>query len=168
MARNLLIREADPDDAEAVIRILNPIIEAGIYTVLDTLLTVEVEREFITTFPRRGVFHVAECESTHRLVALQNVEPFATYTRAHGHVGVMGTYVHLAERRQGIGKRLSRATFQAAQLKGYEKIFTFVRADNPGALTFYLKLGFRIAGNARRHVKLDGRYVDEIIIEKFL
>ena len=49
-----------------------------------------------------------------------------------------------------------------------EKIFTFVRADNPAALQAYLHQGFQIVGTARRHTKIGGRYIDEIVIEKFL
>ena len=41
------IREARLDDAEPIIRILNPIIEAGVYTALDTPLTVDAQCEFI-------------------------------------------------------------------------------------------------------------------------
>ena len=33
---------------------------------------------------------------------------------------------------------------------------------------FYLKLGFRIVGTAERQAKVDGKYIDEIVIEKFL
>ena len=46
----MLIREVRPEDAEAIVRILNPIIEAGVYTVMDTPLTVEFEREYIEKF----------------------------------------------------------------------------------------------------------------------
>jgi L-amino acid N-acyltransferase YncA len=46
----LLIREVRVDDAAAIIRILNPIIEAGVYTIMDTPLTVEFEREYIEKF----------------------------------------------------------------------------------------------------------------------
>jgi len=56
---NLLIREARLDDAEAIVSILNPIIEAGVYTVLVTPLTVEYERDYIASLPQRGIFHVA-------------------------------------------------------------------------------------------------------------
>ena len=35
------IREARPDDAEAIVRILNPIIAAGVYTAFDTPFTSE-------------------------------------------------------------------------------------------------------------------------------
>ena len=59
-------------------------------------------------------------------------------------------------------------TFDAARGKGYEKLFTYVRADNVGALAFYLGLGFRIVGTAQRQAKIGQRYVDEVIIERFL
>ncbi len=60
------------------------------------------------------------------------------------------------------------ATFEAAREKGYEKIFTFVRADNPAALQAYLGQGFVVVGNAKRQAKVDGQYIDEILIEKWL
>lgn len=163
---DLLIRPARLEDAAALISILNPIIAAGCYTALDTPYTVEEEREYIASFPPRGIFHVAEREG--RIVGMQDLVPFATYTRAFDHVGVIGTFVDLAERGQGIGTRLSMATFEAARRQGYEKIFTYVRADNLEALAFYLRLGFRVVGTAQKQAKLGGRYIDEIIIERFL
>jgi L-amino acid N-acyltransferase YncA len=96
------------------------------------------------------------------------MEPFAIYTHAFDHVGVLGTYVALSYRRQGIGKSLFQATFQAARSKGYEKLFTFIRADNETALATYRNQGFHIVGTATRQAKLNGMYVDEIIVERFL
>jgi L-amino acid N-acyltransferase YncA len=164
----LEIREARPEDAEAVVRILNPIIAAGVYTVFDTLITSDSEREYILNFPARGVFLLAVRQPDNQVVGFQSMEPFASYTHAFDHVGVLGTYVDLACRRQGIATQLFQATFAAAVGKGYEKIFTFVRADNPPALQTYLRQGFRTVGTARRQARIGGRYVDEIIIEKLL
>jgi len=165
---DVLVREARPDDAEAIVGILNPIIQAGVYTVLDTPLTVEAEREYILKFPRRGIFHVAARQQDHIILGFQSLEPFAAYSRAFDHVGVVATYIDLAYRRQGIGKSLFQATFEAARCKGYEKLFTYVRADNLAALVCYLKQDFRIVGTLQRQAKLNGKYVDEIIIERFL
>ena len=165
---DLLIREAQLEDAEAIVSILNPIIEAGVYTALSTPFSVEAEREFILNFPPRGIFHVAVCEHTQKVVGFQNTEPFATYTRAFDHVGVIGTYVDLCYRRQGIGRSLFQATFEAALGKGYEKLSAFVRADNIASLAAYLSQGFRIIGTAQRQAKINGKYVDEILIERFL
>lgn len=160
------IREARPDDAEAIVRILNPIIAAGVYTAFDTPFTSEVEREYIQNFPTRGVFLVAVDQADDRVVGFQSMEPFASYTRAFDHVGVLGTYVDLSRRRQGIASQLFQATFAAAAQKGYEKMFTFVRADNPAALATYLSQGFRPVGTAYRQARIGSQYVDEIIIEK--
>jgi L-amino acid N-acyltransferase YncA len=165
---DLQIREARPDDAEAIAGILNLIIEAGVYTAFDTPFTAEAERKYIANFPRRGVFHVAVRRPDRKIIGFQSMEPFATYTHAFDHVGVLGTYVDLQCRRQGIGRCLFEATFEAARRKGYEKIFTFIRSDNSAALASYLKQGFHIAGTAEKQAKVNGRYVDEIIIEKFL
>ncbi len=165
---DIVVREAQPDDAEMIVAILNPAIESGRYTVLDRSFTAREEREFIRKFPERGIFHVAQSRRSGRLVGFQTLEPFATFSHAFDHVGVIATCVDLGHRRQGIGKQLFATTFEAACRKGYEKIFTYVRADNPAALAAYLKQGFRIVGTAFRHAKLRGRYVDEIVIEKLL
>jgi len=164
----LLIRDAEADDAEAITRILNPIIEARLYTAFDTVFGVDVERAYIANLSQRGIWKVAVQPSDHRLVGFQIVEPFATYTRAFDHVGTIGTYVDLASRRQGIATRLFAETFAAARGKAYEKFFTFVRADNPAALQTYTNQGFVVVGTARRQAKIDGRYVDEVLIEKWL
>ena len=164
----LVIRDVGPSDAEAIVRILNPIIDARVYTALDTPFSVESERNYILNFPQRGVWKVAIRQSDRSLVGFQIMEPFATYTKAFDHVGTLGTFVDLGLRRQGVAKRLFDATFEAAADKGYEKIFTFVRADNPAALQAYLAQGFVVIGTAHRQAKIDGRYIDEILIEKFL
>jgi L-amino acid N-acyltransferase YncA len=162
------IREATPADAEAIVGILNPIIEARLYTAFDTPFSVDAERDYIRQLSARALLHVAVTPADHRIGGFQIMEPFATYTHAFDHVGTLGTYVDLAHRRQGIATRLFAATFAAAPGKGYEKIFTFVRADNPAALQTYLRQGFEVVGTARRHARIDGRYIDELMIEKDL
>jgi L-amino acid N-acyltransferase YncA len=163
-----LIRDIVTADAEAVIGILNPIIEARVYTAFDIPFSVEAERDYIGRFPARGVWKVAVRRADAQVVGFQVLEPFGPYTRAFDHVGTLGTYVALDLRRQGIAKALFPATFKAARQKGYEKIFTFVRADNPAALATYRSHGFDVIGSARRHVKIDGRYIDEVLIERAL
>ncbi len=165
---DLRVRNVRPDDAEQVIEIINPIIEAGIYTAFDTPFTVGQERRYIEALPERGIFLVAEQPQGGRLVGFQSMEPFADYTRAFDHVGTMGTYVRLSLRRRGIARALFAATFEQARDKAYEKIFTFVRADNPDALSTYLNQGFTVVGTAQRHAKVRGVYIDEVLIEKLL
>jgi L-amino acid N-acyltransferase YncA len=163
---DLLVRDVVASDAPAIIGILNPIIETRAYTVFDAPFTLEQEHAYIVKFPARGIWKVAVDGSDERVVGFQVMEPFGPYTRAFDHVGTLGTYVDRQQRRCGVAKALFAATFAAARQKGYEKIFTFVRADNPVALATYQAHGFEVIGRARRHTKIDGRYVDEILIEK--
>jgi len=164
----LLIRDAKPDDAAGIVSVFNPIIEARSFTLFDTPFTVEAERSYIAGLADRDIFHVAVRASDNIIVGFQSMAPFATYTHAFDHVGVIGTYVDLGSRRQGIAKRLFPATFEAARRKDYEKIFTYIREDNPVALATYQKHGFQVVGRAERQAKLHGREVDVIIVERFL
>ena len=162
----ITVRDVARSDAEGIVAILNPIIEAGVYTVIEGPVSVDAERDFIGKFPPRGIWKVAVREG--RIAGFQVLEPFAAYTRAFDHVATLGTYVDLRLRRQGIARALFEATLAAAREQGYEKIFTFVRADNPSALATYRAHGFDVIGTARRHAKVNGRYVDEILIERFV
>ncbi|NOJ11203.1 GNAT family N-acetyltransferase [Vibrio splendidus] len=165
---SLTIREVAVEDAQGIIDVLNPIIIEARYTILDQTFTVDEEKAFIESFPERGVFSVAVNEMTSQLLGFQNVEPFATYTKAFDHVGIIGTYVDANSRGQGVAKQLFDYTFKAAKAKGYEKLFAYVRADNERALAVYLKQGFEIVGTAKKHGKIGDQYFDEILIEKFL
>ena len=84
-------RDVRIEDAEEILAILNPIIAARCYTALDTPFTIEQEREFIRAFPGRGTFLVAVDTTSNRIVGFQNVSPFADFTHAFDHVGVIGT-----------------------------------------------------------------------------
>jgi len=165
---NLTIRDATPDDAAAIVAVFNPIIEARAFTLFDTPFSVEAERSYIAGLTTRDIFHVAVRAGDDAIVGFQSMSPFAAYTHAFDHVGVIGTYVDLGSRRQGIARSLFTATFDAARRKGYEKIFTYIRADNPAALAAYQSHGFRVVGKAERHAKVQGRYVDVIVVERFL
>ena len=166
MPINLLIRPATPGDASGIVNVVNPIIEAGEYTAFDTPFSVEAERRYIETLPARGIFHVAVAGE--RIVGFQSMEPFATYTHAFDHVGVLGTYVDLSCRRTGIGSALFEATFQDARRKEYGKLFTYILVHNVAALRAYTKHGFSVVGTARRHAKIRNTYVDMLVVERLL
>ena len=72
-------------------RILNPIIQARVYTAFDTPFSIEAERDYLLNFPPRGIWKVAVRRSDERLVGFQIMEPFAAYTGAFDHVGTLGT-----------------------------------------------------------------------------
>ena len=162
------IRTVKEEDAESIIELLNPIIQTGIYTIMDETLSVGDEIEFIREFPKRGVFNVAICNDSQEILGLQDVVPMLPEPNVFKHVGVISTFVSLASHRKGIGRSLSRATFQAAKELGFLKISATVRADNQRAVSFYQSQGFRVIGTAQKHAFIGGKFIDGILMEKLL
>ena len=160
------IRQVTIDDARAIVELLNPIIEAGRYTIMDEPIVLEEQINFIRGFPGRGIFQAAICEISRSLLGIQDIMP--AEGKAFRHVGEISTFVSLAAREKGIGRSLSQATFRLAEERGYRKIKATIRADNPGAVFFYQSQGFRTIGTAYRHALVRDKYVDEILMEKWL
>jgi L-amino acid N-acyltransferase YncA len=162
------IRAATEADAEAMVALLNPIIEAGIYTAMVDTLSVEGQRAFLRSFPKRGVFLVAVCNASGRLFGMQDVMPAVTDSPVYAHVGAIGTFVSLAAHRSGVGRSLTAATCQEARRLGYRKLTATIRADNPQAVAFYRSQGFQVIGVAEKNAFLGGVYVDQVLAEKHL
>jgi L-amino acid N-acyltransferase YncA len=165
---DIIVRDAELNDAERIAAILNATIATGLYTSFDTPFSVDAERDYIRRFPSSGIFHVAVRRSDGEVVGFQSLERSTPYTHACDHVGQMGTFVDLGLRGQGIGSQLFVATLAAAPRKLYEKAWAFIRADNAPALDIYKKHGFHVVGIAERHVKRGDQYFDDIIVERFL
>lgn len=160
------IREAREDDAPSMVELLNAIIDAGGYTIMEGPVTVEEQIAYIRSFPARGLFNVAVA-SDKRVIGMQSVER-TSETKALRHVGEISTFVALDLRGKGIGRSLSKGTSGAAKERGFTKVMASIRADNPSAIAFYQGQGFRIIGIAERHAFVDGRYVDEVVAERLL
>lgn len=162
------IRMVREEDAESITEMLNPIIQAGKYTVMDEQISVDELIDFIREFPKQGVFNVAVDIDSQKILGTQEVEPLSVSENALKHVGVISTFVSLGSHRNGIGQSISHATFKQAKEQGFLKITATIRADNPQAVSFYQSQGFKIIGTARKHAFVQGRYIDEILMEKFI
>jgi L-amino acid N-acyltransferase YncA len=163
---DLFIRKVAEADTAAIIALLNPIIQLGTYTVMNEPFSVDDQIEFIRSFPSRGIYHIA-VDNSQKAVGIQDVMPISS-SNVFKHVGEISTFVALDAQRQGIGQRLSTTTFNTAKELGYIKLRATVRADSPHALSFYQSQGFEVIGIAEQHAMLHGKYIDEVLFEKFL
>lgn len=125
-----------------MVELLNPIIEAGTYTIMDKSYSVEEQIDFIRNFPESGIFNVAVCNENGRILGMQDVMPVDKDTNTQKHVGEISTFVSLNTQRKGIGKALTQTTLKQAHEKGFQKILATIRADNPQAISFYKNAGF--------------------------
>jgi RimJ/RimL family protein N-acetyltransferase len=82
----------------------------------------------------------------------------------HVHCGTLGMGLLPSFRGHGIGTNLIRTTLDEAHHKGLERVELTVHADNQHAIRLYNKVGFQKEGLMREAVRIDGRYVDSILM----
>ena len=68
----------------------------------------------------------------------------------------------------GLGKAMLRYLTEWAQVMGYEKMMAEVMACNERALRLFESFGFEREGVRHKRLKVQGNYVDEIMMAKWL
>ena len=76
------------------------------------------------------------------------------------HSGILGMGVLREYRGRGVGRALMDATLQAAKVKGISRVELTVRIDNDPARRLYESFGFVTEGLCRRHMRIDGLFID--------
>ena len=84
------------------------------------------------------------------------------------HVGILGIGVDKGYRAKGIGEALIRNALERAKQQDLEKVQLGVFASNTRAYEFYKKQGFREEGREQKAAKIREKYVDHVLMAKFL
>jgi ribosomal protein S18 acetylase RimI-like enzyme len=162
----IAIRKATPDDAEAIIAVLEEIASERVYTAINKPWSAGQQRSHLVTLTAREAVHVAQ--AAQEVVGYQTLELWAPTIDSMAHVGQLGTFLRSEWRRQGIGEALFRGTLDFARQRDYLKFVIQVRSSNTAAQSFYERLGFRDCGRLTRQVRIGGQEDDEILMEYFL
>ena len=90
--------------------------------------------------------------------------------RSHYYDGVAEAtiYVERESRGQGIGWPLLDALVDAAGSRGLHKLTAKVFAANAPSIALFESAGFRTVGTHVRHGRLDGDWLDVILLERSL
>ena len=153
------------DDAPAITTIYNHAIEDRVAT-LETALRDSEER--LTWLKQRGARHpVIVAERNGRVFGWASLNPFSPRA-AYDHVADFSIYVARERRGQGIGARLLEALTERARKLGYHKLVLSMFAWNEAGVALYRNNGFREVGTYREQGKLDGKWVDTLLMEKIL
>jgi len=161
----LVIRRARPEDAAAI---------AEIYTqgILERIATFESEPRT----PEMMLAWLAEHDERHPVLvaeragrvlgwaSISSYRPRACYAG----VGEFSIYLHRDARGQGIGKVLLDALIDEARRLGYWKLLSRVFPFNTASRRLCAALGFREVGVYEKHAKLDGRWLDVVIVERLI
>src|SRR3712207_8406101 len=154
---NVSVRHAEPDNAQAVHRILSgPRATAG--TLQLPLQSVEAVRKRFFTETREGLYHLVACVDG-EVVGHLGLETFTRPRRRH--VGGIGMAVRDDWQGKGIGSALMEAALDLADnWLSLTRVELTVYVDNAAGLALYKKFGFEVEGTHRRYAFRDGKYVD--------
>jgi putative acetyltransferase len=154
---NVSVRHAEPDDAQAIHRILcGPRATAG--TLQLPLQSVEGVRERFFSETREGLYHLVACMDE-EVVGHLGLETFTRPRRRH--VGEIGMAVRDDWQGQGVGTALMEAALDLADnWLNLRRIELSVYTDNAAGIALYEKFGFEIEGTHSRYAFRNGEYVD--------
>jgi phosphinothricin acetyltransferase len=161
----ITVRPAARADAPAIAEIYNQGIEDRIATLETDLRTPEERRRWLAARGSRHPVIVAEREG--QVVGWGSLNQFNP-RRAYEYVADFSVYVEREWRGKGVGSRLLARLVELARELGYHKLVLSAFPWNEGGMALYRKFGFRTVGIYREMGKLDGRWVDTIIMEKLL
>ena len=83
-------------------------------------------------------------------------------------VGVLGLAVAPEARRRGVATALLTAAEERARARGARKLSLRTFSTNPHAISLYTRFGFQREGVLRAEYLIDGQYVDDVLLAKYL
>lgn len=164
-AEPLRIRAAAGADAAAISRIYNQGIQDRVATLETEERTPEERAQWLEARGPRHPVLVAEGDGA--VVGWASLNVFNA-RRAYEHVADLSLYVERDWRGRGVGRRLLEALVARARELGYHKLVLAAFPWNEAGMRAYGRAGFREVGIYREQGRLDGRWVDTIVMEKIL
>lgn len=163
------IREAVPDDAEALIRLFERLYAETTFLLMEPGELAWNREDYArrigeTQKAESGVMYVAE--DNHELAGVVFGNRGSARRTRHSLFLVLG--VLRAHWHRGIGSSLLRSAEAWAKSKGLHRLELTVQQRNTRAAALYEKLGFEVEGTKRRSLFVDGRFIDEWQMSKLI
>ena len=158
-------RPATPDDAAAICTIYNQGIEDRIATLETALRTSDERRQWMDARAARHPVVVAATGG--QVVGWGSLNAFNPRP-AYDNVVDLSVYVERGWRSRGVGRALLQHLLPLARTLGYHKMVLATFPFNEAGVALYQKVGFRPVGVYREQGRLDGRWVDVLIMERLL
>lgn len=164
--RTCTIRRAVEGDAEVLMRNINDIGAEGEFILTERVTnSVRQEKDWIRSFDNQNsVLYVAEVEG--RVVGQVDAR-ISSFAKAR-HVANLGIAIIVGYRELGIGRLLMERGIAWMRLRKVEKATLEVFSTNERALALYRKMGFEVEGVRKRHYKVRGAYVDDVLMAMWL
>ncbi|HZP49122.1 MAG TPA: arsinothricin resistance N-acetyltransferase ArsN1 family A [Vicinamibacterales bacterium] len=165
MTPALTTRLATADDAAAIARIYNQGIEDRVATFETEPRTAEQIGQQLRDKGDRYPTIVVEHDG--RIVAWAGASSYRPRP-AYAGIADHSVYVDRGWRGKGAGRAALEALCPEYERRGFWKLSSRIFATNAASIALHQRCGFRIVGTYRRHAKLDGSWMDCVIVEKLL
>jgi L-amino acid N-acyltransferase YncA len=159
------IRAASVDDAAAIAEIYNQGIEDRVATFETELRSVEDQRARLRSIAGRYPAVVAQIHD--EIIGWAGAGPYRDRECYRG-IGEFSTYVHRDWKRRGVGDLLVAALINEAERLGLWKLLSRIFPFNEASRALCRKHGFREVGVYEKHARLDGRWLDVVIVERLI
>ena len=158
----MIVRFAEARDADAIMRIQNPVIRDTAITFNAEEKTPEMVRDAIETLP---CFLVAETDG----VVLGFVA-YIQFRRGVGYARAMEHTIVLAPeaRGQGAGRALMVAAEDHAREAGIGSLWAGISGENPAGVGFHARLGYEEVAVLPKVGFKFGRWMDLVLMRKWL
>ncbi len=165
MDSDLTVRPARADDAAAIADIYNQGIEDRVATYETERRSAEDRRAWLRSIAGHYPAVVAEAEG--QIVGWAGAGPYRTRDCYRG-IGEFSAYVRREWRGRHIGGLLLPALIAEAERLGLWKLLSRIFPFNEASRALCRKHGFREVGVYEKHGKLDGRWLDVVIVERVI
>lgn len=158
-------RLASLNDLGAILNIYNQGIEDRIATLEENQKDIEYMTEWFNNHNER--FAVLVIEDNDEIVGWASLNAYSNRS-AYAGVADLSIYIRRDYRGKGVGSSLLKEIECTAIKNDFNKIVLFTFPFNNLGQGLYKKNGFREVGVFKNQGKLDGRFVDVMIMEKLL
>ena len=158
-------RPATPDDAAAICTIYNQGIEDRIATLETEPRTPEERRQWMGARAARHPVVVAVTGG--QVVGWGSLNAFNPRP-SYDNVVDLSVYVERGWRGRGVGRALLHHLLPLARTLGYHKMVLATFPYNEAGVALYRKMGFSPVGVYHEQGRLDGCWVDVLIMERLL
>lgn len=163
--RECIIRSLAEDDVLQVVKCINSVAEEKDLIANEGIKDTDWFKKQIVEQVQSGnwIFMVAEVGTIIGHFNLQR-----GYLTKSKHIAYIAMLLLKGYRNLGIGTAMMKIAMENAREKGIEKLYLSVFSSNTSAINFYKKCGFETEGILKKQFIIDGRYLDEVYMAKWL